>query len=175
MPKLAYRTTLPRPDDPDILEAVYAQVSLGIPLSHAAVNAGVSEWTAWHWDEDGRKAIQAAEDAQDTRELGSVALFAQCVKEAKARSVAEGVREWRAAGKDWPKWATLLERRFPGDFGRFQRIEVDTTTTQRVVIELSAEAAVALAALSPALRQALLPETVEGEVMTTLPEATEQT
>ncbi len=47
MPKLAYRTTLPRPDDPDILKSIADDVKRGVPMRYAAIRAGISENTAY--------------------------------------------------------------------------------------------------------------------------------
>ena len=142
MPALAYRTTIPKPDDPDILEAIYVDVTRGIPLRHAAVRAGISEWTAYGWVDQAKAEI--GEGAQPHGELSSVALFGQMVKEALAACVDDRLAKSDAAeGNNWQKHITVLERRFPNDFGRNQRIEIEHNVNVTHRLELgSAEAAI---------------------------------
>ena len=141
MPKLAYRTTLPRPDDPEILESIYQDLSRGVPLRHAAVRAGISENTAYHW------VMEAGQmPPTDGEELCSQALFAQVVKEADAECVSSRLAQSDAAeGNNWQKHITVLERRFPQDFGRNQRIDITSQHTEIHRIELG-DAALAILA-----------------------------
>ena len=143
MPKLTYRTKLPKPDDPEIIDAIYADVSAGIPLRYAAVRAGISEWTAYGWVDQAKAEI--GDGAEPHGELGSVALFGQMVKEANAACVAAEVEGWNRGGKDWPAHATKLERRYPQDFGRNQRIEIDQRVTVTHRLELGSALADVLA------------------------------
>ena len=137
MPTLAYRTKMPRPDDPDILEAIYVDVTRGIPLRHAAVRAGISEWTAYGWVDQAKAEI--GDGAEPHGELGSVALFGLMVKEANAACVDTEMTKWDAGGKDWVGAATKLERRFPRDFGRNQRIEIEQHVTHHLELASGAE------------------------------------
>ena len=134
MPKLLYRSKLPRPDAPDILEPIAAHLRLGVPLRYAATLAGISEHTAYGWVTDYARATEQAPPGTPLEELGPAAAFGQMVKEARAALVLEGVTEWRNAGKDWPKWATLLERLFPHDFGRMNRADETAGPTTQVLI-----------------------------------------
>ena len=135
MPALKYRTIMPRPDDPEILESIYADVSRGVPLCHAAVRAGISEWTAYAWVDDAKAEI--GDGTTPHGELGSVAHFAQVVKEAHAECVSSRLAQADAAeGNNWQKHITVLERRFPNDFGRNQRIDIKSEHTEIHRIEL---------------------------------------
>src|SRR3990167_2471205 len=118
MPKLAYRTTLPRPDDPQLLQAIYDDVAFGIPLRYAAVLAGIAENTAYHWITDYQHAIDQAPPGTPLEELGSAAVFGHTVKEARAALVRDRVGVIREGGKPWAAAMTLLERVMPDDFGR---------------------------------------------------------
>src|SRR3990167_1433553 len=132
MPKLAYRTPLPRPDDPELLQGIYDAVAYGIPLRYAAVEQGISEHTAYQWYEDGNRALAEHPDTHDfalastpnetlpecRSEPGSRARFAWTVKEARAALARDRVGVVRAGGKDWAAAMTLLERVMPDDFGR---------------------------------------------------------
>ena len=151
MPKLAYRSKLPRPDDPDLLASIRADLEAGVPLNYAAVHAGISDNTAYHWVWQGSQQLEQAEQdpitLRDLRELGSEAVFAQAVKESLAACVVDGVGKWREAKvNDWARWATLLERRFPADFGRRDYRQVEQRTLSvNVTAQLSPAQAEALA------------------------------
>ena len=118
---------LPRPDDPQILESIYNDMQRGMPLRHAAIRAGISESTAYHWVMDG--TTDDGDPVETDGELGSHGLFVQNIKEADASCVDRELTKWDAGGKDWPGAATKLERRFPQDFGKNQRIEVESKVT----------------------------------------------
>ena len=46
MPKLAYRSKLPRPDDPDILEPLADLIAQGVPMRLAAVEPPPIIWVS---------------------------------------------------------------------------------------------------------------------------------
>ena len=115
MPKLAYRTKLPRPDDPDVYEPICAAIALGMSQEKAAAKAGIHEDTLYHWRYKGQRELAAAEGQwKPWRELGSHAQLVIRLKEAEAALEFDGVTNWRE-GKvnDWARWATLLQRRDP--------------------------------------------------------------
>jgi hypothetical protein len=149
-PALAYRDTVPRPDDPDILLSIYADIIRGMPMRYAAVRAGITETTAYHWRMQG-EADLASDDHKLLRELGPHALFVQTVKEAEAASIDDALTEWRSDKQGWARWATLLERRFPADFGRHDRVDQRTVS---VSVTLTADALPSDAL--PALRDLLV-------------------
>ena len=105
MPKLAYRTTLPRPDDPELLGTIATQLEAGVPLRYAAVQAGVSEDTAYHWVMDGEAALASWPEGV---ELCSAALFGQMVKEARAKYIRARLVRVHAGEKDWAANMTAL-------------------------------------------------------------------
>ena len=146
MPALAYRTKLPRPDDPDILDTIREEVAKGTPLRHAAVLAGIHENTAYRWGTWGREALENAQDGQSLEELGSHAVFVWNLKEAQAEFVSEALDNWRGSeAKEFAIWATLLERREPGDFGRSDKRQVEQRTVSiSVTAQLSGDQAEAL-------------------------------
>ena len=123
---------MPRPDDPEILESVYDDLKRGIPLRHAAVRAGISEDTAYHWLTEARQI-----PVTDGEELSSQVLFGQVVKEGLAACVDDRLTKSDGAeGNNWQKHITILERRFPDDFGRNQRITTESVT---VSVQVSAQ------------------------------------
>ena len=147
MPKLKYRSKLPRPDDPDIYEPICQAIAIGMPQAQAAFNAGVHEDTLYHWRYQGQAQLAQAEGRwMPWNELGSHAQLVIRIKEAEAGLVEDALLRWREGGKDWPAWATLLERRFPQEFGR----RMATTVEQRTLsITVTAE-------LPPAAQSAIL-------------------
>ena len=159
MPKLAYRTTLPRPDDPELLQAIYDDVAYGLPLKYAAAKNGISEWTAYDWCSDGNRQLHEQELLGGPAELGSRALFAQAVKEARAALAIDRLAVIRAGGKDWAAAMTLLERVMPDDFGR--RPATVTIDQRTVHVTIAAPPGTVADALTARL-QRLLPAPTDG-------------
>lgn len=149
MPALAFRSTLPRPDDPDIYTRVANAVRQGHPIDTAARLAGLGRTTARDWLNAGRAILDDHPD-KSPGELGSHAVFADAINAAEAEMVeaklAEVNRDAAIPGKGWTAAMTLLERRRPQDFGRYNRVEVTQERTTTLRIELSSEAAQALGA-----------------------------
>src|SRR3990167_6530865 len=153
MPALLHRVTLPRPDNPAIVDAYVAAIAAGHPLATAS--------TAWmHQGE----AMLAEYPDPPAEELGSHAVFAVAVKQAEAAFVERNLQHVNGAcapdAKGWLPAMTLLERRRPQDFGRRDRAEVAVTVTHRLELPEAALASVLRLALQHALPQG---ETVEGE------------
>ena len=130
---------------------------------------GISESTAYHWVTEGASelaALEAATPDETPRELGPVALFAQTVKEYRARCVVKEVRAWdRADGKEWAKHATKLERLFPQEFSKTLRTEGEQTVTHRLELPAGYQQAAgyldAVATPPPQLPQAIPSSIIE--------------
>lgn len=147
MPALKKRTRIPRPDDPELIQAICTSIQLGHPLDTAGRIAGLGHDVAPRWYRWGIAQLEAAPDdfQGSPGELGSHAAFAAKVKEAEAFMVDQQLHHVaRDAAKPggWTAAMTLLERRRPQDFGRNQRVEVDQRVT--VSLELSEQAMPAL-------------------------------
>lgn len=129
MPKLAFRTKMPRPNDPELLKAYCQAIAQGHPAATAATIAGIGEATAREWMLIGEQALAASEDGElRAEELGSHAAFTRAVKQAQADFVSQNlavVNASRSEAKGWLPAMTLLERRRPRDFGRQQYLEVE--------------------------------------------------
>jgi hypothetical protein len=120
MPALRTGTTLPRPTDPDIIARVAEATRKGHPITTAGTLAGIGAATATQWYSRGLEQLET------DGELGSHALFALAVKQAEAELVDSQLGVIQDAGSKgmWAAAMTLLERRFPQDFGRNQTVNV---------------------------------------------------
>ena len=152
MPALAARATMPRPGDAAIIGAFSTAIEQGHPIDTAATIAGIGAMTARDWITLGNAQLDTDPDgARPTEELGSHACFALVHNHALASFVGAKlgqVHDAAASGpKFWPAAMTLLERRMPRDFGRNERLEVETK---------SISVTVDYASLPPAQRQALI-------------------
>lgn len=86
------------------VERVLQGIKIGLPFVHACARAGISEDTFARW----RK--QSSD-------------FAEAVKSAEAEAIARNVTViQKAAGTSWQAAAWWLERRYPQDFARTERL-----------------------------------------------------
>ena len=152
MPALAARATMPRPGDTAIIAAFSNAIEQGHPIDTAATIAGIGAMTARDWITQGNAQLDADPDgARPVTELGSHAAFAAAHKQALAELVDAKlgqIHDAAASGpKFWPAAMTLIERRFPRDFGRNERLEIE---------QRSVNVNVTLEALPPGQREALI-------------------
>ena len=163
MPKLKYRTSMPKPDDPSIIEPITQAILIGHPQTTAAALAGIHEDTLYHWRYQGEQELAELRGWAHWEELSSCARLVIHIKEAQAGFTDGALRGMRAGGKDWTMWCTLLERRRPKDFGRRTELTVEQKTfVLNVTAQLSPELALKLLQVS-AQEGKLLPE---GDVPT---------
>lgn len=124
MPKLATRSTMPRPNDPDIIRRVAEAVRKGHPITTAGILAGLGDSVANYWWRTGCEQLEAGE------EHGSHAPFARAVKRAQAEMLERclvPINDQIEQG-NWVPGMTLAERRFPQDFGRNQTVSIKQET-----------------------------------------------
>lgn len=164
MPALAYRPSLPRPDDPTIIETVASAVERGHPIETAGRLAGLGKTVAWDWLRKGEEQLELTPPGTPWEELGSHAKFASRVKDAEARFVDANLRFVNDArspdAKGWLPAMTLLERRRPQDFGRKDRMDVQQTSVSVSVslqAQLSPSDLASVLALAQQETQRLLP------------------
>lgn len=167
MPALAERITMPRPDDPDILEAVYQARKHGHPQETAAQAAAISQRTLEDWYRIGKEQLATAGEVRLTkeqaRELGSHALFAWHIKQADWEMVEDNLAHIRKArGDNWQAAMTLLERRRPQDFGRNQRIDIHSEHVEVHRLELGDATLAVLERIAQLSAVKLIPESVDG-------------
>ena len=147
MPALAYRTTMPNPNDSAMLAVIAKATAKGHPVSTAAELAGLASSTGTQWYRQGQAEIEAGD------EQGSHVAFAACINRARAAMAETRLTRIDEAGAkgQWQADMTVLERRMPEDFGRFQRIEVASTTLSvSITAQLPPGAAEALLAMGKA-------------------------
>ncbi len=122
MPTPKARPTRPHPDDPAIIERFSNAIRIGHPISTAAELAGIGDTTARRYLERGAAEAEAEEQ-------GSYRGFWEAFKQAEAAFIDENLQRIQVAAqepKHWTAAMTLLERRRPQDFGRNQRIEIES-------------------------------------------------
>ena len=93
---------------PEIIEKILNAIAVGAPFTHACNYAGISFETFNEW----RKQYSE---------------FSEQVKEAEGKAVIGWLARIEQAAKDgnWTAAAWKLERRFPEDFGKRDKIQVD--------------------------------------------------
>ena len=128
----------PKPDAHDILDTIFDEVSKGTPLNHAAVLAGIHEDTAYTWEQLGEDQLRD-NPGLSLEELGSHAVFAWILKQARAVFVSDTLDEWRGAEKDWAKWATLAERRDRANFGKQDSASAQVTIGTLNMVAVTAQ------------------------------------
>jgi len=164
MPPLAFRTTIIGSDNPEVAQRFSDAIREGHPVATAAIIAGISERTARRYLAEG--------EAQAGDEGGSPCLFWQMFKDAEAAFVESQLQNIHRDADTKGGWAasmTLLERRRPADFGRNQRIEIDSHHTETHRIELG-EATLAVleriaemqSIANPHVPNKLLPESTDS-------------
>lgn len=111
----------------EIIEEIARHVEAGNYVEVALSLAGVNNPTFYQWM---RKARQAEAEARDGGELTySQKMYLKLrARMNEAEAIAENTRlaDITAAADHDPKWAAwFLERRFPGRWGKSQRLEID--------------------------------------------------
>ncbi len=161
MPALKYRTSMPKPDDPDILKRIAEATRLGHPLVTAATLAGIGEMTANDWRARGNDELALTVGGEP---LSPHALFAWTLKCAEAGQVDADLGVVEAAiseapSKGWVPAMTRLQRRQPQHFSERRELHVTGSVGINVnvlVTELPSEArAIALERAAAALRSAV--------------------
>ncbi len=100
---------------PELQDKIGRNIRLGMSLKNAALAAGISESTFYDWLSKGEQATR-----------GRYAEFSEYIKESKA--IAEqrhvGIIVKAAVKGDWKAAQFILERRFPEDWGRIDRLDI---------------------------------------------------
>lgn len=101
---------------PDVQKEIGQNIILGMPIKFAAEAAGIGETTFYRWMQSGEKAKR-----------GKFREFWEYIKECQAKAVQLHLKLiTKAAGEGtWQASAWILERRFPEEFGRREKVDVD--------------------------------------------------
>lgn len=101
---------------PQLQEQIGNNITLGMPLKFAAEAAGITEVTFYNWLKRG-----------EAESKGQFYEFAEHVKACKAKAVQLHLKLITKAATDgsWQASAWILERRYPEEFGRKDRLELD--------------------------------------------------
>lgn len=98
---------------PEVLKTICDGIEEGLPQKYAAARAGVGESTFYHWLKLGREA-----------KSGKYREFLESIKLAEAECIRVNTMFIQVAAKDsWQAAAWLLERRFPKDYARTEKLE----------------------------------------------------
>ena len=101
-------------DNPNVRNLLLASLRAGATLKMAALAAGIDRVTLWRWIKRGKKA-----------KSGKYRAFLRELIQASAMG---GVRNVtcisRAAARDWRAAAWMLERRYPRDYGKREKVEL---------------------------------------------------
>jgi hypothetical protein len=113
---------------PEVTKIILETLRVGATFEAAAGRAGVDVSTIHHWRRSG-KAEDGEGKLEKTPELVEFALAVdRAIAEAETRLV--GLVN-RAAPKQWQAAAWILERRWAGQYGSKQKIDMDANVTQR--------------------------------------------
>ena len=96
---------------PELVETVCNEIRLGMPYVWAAVRSGITEPTFHRYKNKGNSDLEAGVESTE-------ADFCKCLKSAEADFMHNCLLTVQAAPERWQAQMTLLERRFPADFGR---------------------------------------------------------
>lgn len=120
--------------DASITKNIAGLIAAGNPVKAACWATGVSEATFYLWQEKGEaiaREIEAADDPEAARagldEASAAYLeFYEAIKRARGAAIASRIKVIRQAADDgtWQAAAWWLERMYPDEFGRRERIEV---------------------------------------------------
>ena len=107
-----------------LAEQIADKVKLGLSPSLAGPGCGIAQTTLSRWLSRGAEASVKAEQSELNPIETLYAYLWLAVKDAESLGSEEWVRNLRAGGQQWQRWAWLLERRNREDYGRSQKVEV---------------------------------------------------
>ena len=101
---------------PDIQKKIGDNITLGMPIKFAAEAAGITEQTFYNWLKRG-----------ENESKGKFFEFAEHIKACKAKAVQLHLKLITKAASEgtWQASAWLLERRYPEEFGKRDRLKLD--------------------------------------------------
>ena len=112
---------------PKLLVRIVELLEGGDYFSVACRKVGITRQTGYNWREWGE-----AEEALPEGERTPYYYFYLAVEEAQANAEHDLLVKVKEGEKNWQAFMTILERRFPGHWGRWERKEQSGTVTLRV-------------------------------------------
>jgi len=108
----------------------------GSTVAHACMASGISRRTYYYWIERGEQVEEKeANEEILTEEEGLFLQFIQAIRKAEAECQIKLVREI-SNDKNWQSKAWLLERRFPEDWARKDRMQLEQDKPMQHIIEI---------------------------------------
>ncbi len=113
----------------DVMTQIHAYVRAGVPLKFAAEAAGVNYHMALRWSSWGKRGYRTGGYNISPTMLDRYRRFAIGLEQARAESVAQRVMRIEAAAQAgvWQADAWWLERQYPEEFGRVNKLVVQST------------------------------------------------
>jgi transposase-like protein len=150
--KIGRRTKLTN----EVKGQIVATISMGLTDKDACVVAGISEVTFYEWLNRGRN-----KEGYNGRKWAPVyATFANEVERARVANKVHHVRNiYRASETQWQASAWMLERRFPEEYGRRDRIDVGNAEEKPFKAEVLFADAESVSAIEALMARAMVEET----------------
>ena len=142
---------------PQLQKQIGDNITLGMPLKFAAEAAGITEVTFYNWLKRG-----------EAESKGQFFEFAEHIKACKAKAVQLHLKLITKAATDgsWQASAWILERRYPEEFGRREKIDMKAELDATIKGELDGARellASRIAGISTRIRAARLSEESDGQ------------
>lgn len=106
-------------------------ISIGATQKMAAGYAGVTEKTFYNWRDEAEAEVERLKDpeAKYDQKKRLFLLLLQSVSKAQANAGISWLNVVNNAAQTDPKWATwMLEKKFPVDFGKQEKVDIDVTS-----------------------------------------------
>lgn len=129
MPKRA--TGRPAKLTKKVIKDITDAVSIGSPQKMAAGYAGISERTFYNWITEAEEEVERLKDldAENDPKKRLLLQLLQSVNKARANAGVSWLNVVNNAAQGDAKWAAwMLEKKFPVDFGKQEKVDIDMTS-----------------------------------------------
>lgn len=114
-----------------VIKDISDAISIGSPQKMAAGFAGVSERIFYDWLAEAEAEIERLKDSEAKYNPAKRLLLqlSQSIQDAQANAGVSWLNVVNSAAQTDPKWATwMLEKKFPVDFGKQEKVDIDVTS-----------------------------------------------
>jgi transposase len=127
-----------------LVDALCQNIMKGMPYRHACAAAGISYSTYRDWIRRGEAEMQRVDEnpkASIRKDEAKYVDFVQSIREAEAVGMKQNLDRIADASKNgaWQASAWLLERRYPDEFGRKEKLDMKAEHSRGIKIELKSE------------------------------------